>query len=333
MTSVINSLFPAGVTTPALIPADALARVLTPRLAIDAIATYLRGNDPVTSPRTVMPVTAGDMLLMPAESSEWVGVKLASVAPANPSHALPRIQGTYHLFDAKTLTPRAVFDAAMLTALRTPAISAVAADLLAPPGPAHLVVVGTSVQAEAHVACLAEVRDLASVTVIGRDPGRAAALAARLNHPATSLCTDDAGPHLRAALARANIVATCTSATQPVIDGRTLAPHALVIAIGSHSPGAREVDGETLRDAYLVVESREAAWREYGDLILARAEGAIGGDAIDCDLRELAQGEAPPRRSGRAVFKSAGMGWEDLAVATAAWHALQATTPDAELHL
>ncbi|MDR1293501.1 MAG: ornithine cyclodeaminase family protein [Bifidobacteriaceae bacterium] len=326
--TIIDSLFPDGVATPTLIPADTLACVLTPRLAIDAIATYLRGGDSVASERMVTPVAAGDMLLMPAESSEWVGVKLASVAPANPSRALPRIQGTYHLFDAATLTPRAVFDATMLTALRTPAVSAVAADLLAPPGPAHLVVFGTSVQAEAHVACLAEVRDLASVTLVGRDPGRAAALAARLEHPASWLAADDAGPHLRAALEAASIVATCTSASHPVVDGRWLAPDALVIAIGSHSPDARELDGETLRNAYLVVENREAAWREYGDLILARAEGAIGGGAVTCDLRELARNEAPPKPPGRrAVFKSAGMGWEDLAVASAAWTALSDADP------
>jgi ornithine cyclodeaminase len=329
---LIESLFAQPVAEPRLVPAADLARVLTPRLAIDAIADWLRGTESTASQRTVAPVAHGDLLLMPAESSQWVGVKLATVAPGNPALGRARIQGTYHLFDAETLTPRAVFDAAMLTALRTPAVSAVAADHLAPPGPARLVVFGTSVQAEAHVACLAEVRPLESLVIVGRNPQRTEELAGRLagqGYDARWTTTAGSGQlPLNQALEEASIVATCTSASAPLLDGRRLAPSGLVIAIGSHSPEQREVDGSTLREAFIAVENRAAAWREYGDLVMARAEGAIGQDAIAADLRELVR-DGRETSNGRvadhrAFFKSSGMGWEDLAVAGRAFGAATA---------
>jgi ornithine cyclodeaminase len=195
-----------------------------------------------------------------------------------------------------------------------------------------LVVFGTSVQAEAHVACLAEVRPLASVTVVGRDRDRTRSLANRLaKWSATPLTADDDAPALARVLGRADIVATCTSASDPVFDGRLLAPEAVVVAIGSHSPTARELDAATLRNAYITVEDRAAAWREYGDLIIAKVEGAIVENDVACDIRELVRagrgqtrGQTPGRR---AVFKSAGMGWEDLAVAAAAYDAILAARP------
>jgi ornithine cyclodeaminase len=78
---------------------------------------------------------------------------------------------------------------------------------------------------------------------------------------------------------------------------------------------------ELLAGARIVVEDREAAWREYGDLIMARAEGAIGPDAIAGDLAEAVLGRLGPA-PGRTVFKSAGMAWEDLAVACRVYQAL-----------
>ncbi|MDR0431914.1 MAG: hypothetical protein LBH48_01155 [Bifidobacteriaceae bacterium] len=330
MKRLMDSLFPDGVASPTFVPPQELAEVLTPRLGIDAIESYLLGDDPVTSQRTVAGVASGDMLLMPAESAQWVGVKLATVAPHNPAVSLPRIQGTYHLFDAATLTPRASFDATMLTALRTPAVSAVAADRLARPRAIDLVVFGTSVQAAAHIACLAEIRHLNSVTVVGRSLERAAMLADRLDYPKVTAFQSDGGAPLARALRKATVVVTCTSSSTPVFNGLMLGEDRLVIAIGSHSPYAREIDGDTLRDSYLVVENHAAAWREYGDLIIARDEGAIGANAISCDLRQLVR--ANPEVDGglshvpdKPVFKSAGMGWEDLAVAAAAAKALSIT--------
>ncbi|MDR2453716.1 MAG: hypothetical protein LBD51_04025, partial [Bifidobacteriaceae bacterium] len=164
-----------------------VAEVLTPRLAIDAIQDWIETGQPMRSQRTAVAWPGADLLIMPAAARDLAGVKLITVAPANPSRGLPRIQGVYQLFDAVTMAPVAALDAVAVTALRTAAVTAVAVDALAPPGPARLVVFGTSVQAESHTRCLAQVRPLESVVIAGRDASRAQALAARLRaagHPA-----------------------------------------------------------------------------------------------------------------------------------------------------
>ncbi|MDR2378670.1 MAG: hypothetical protein LBD70_04510 [Bifidobacteriaceae bacterium] len=325
---LIESLFPRLPATPRAVDSAALAAALTPRLAIDAIRSWLESDNSISSQRVVAPVAAGDLLIMPAESTSYVGVKLVTVAPANPDGGLDRIQGVYQLFDSATLSPVAVFDAAMITAVRTAAVTAVAVDALAACGPQRLVVFGTSIQAESHVAALAEVRPLASVTVVGRRAEAAAALAGRLRrqgvaadwaltaHPAKAAGRADLGERL----AEATLAVTATSASSPLFDSSQLPADCLVAAVGSHSPAARELDGQTLAGARIVVESRQAAWREYGELVQAAAEGAISRHDIAGDLRECVRDQWGPA-PGRTVFKSAGMAWEDLAVAARAFAA------------
>jgi Ornithine cyclodeaminase/mu-crystallin family len=111
------------------------------------------GVDPQADPpRTLVPVRHGQLLLMPAEWGRYTGVKLATVAPANPARRRPRIQGDYLLLDAETLSPLAVLDGVALTTIRTAAVSAVAADRLAVPNATRLLVFGSGPQAGNHIA-------------------------------------------------------------------------------------------------------------------------------------------------------------------------------------
>lgn len=116
--------------------ADALAGLLTPAAAADALAAALHGGlDPEAGPqRTAVPVPGGELLLMPAAAGAYAGVKIAGVAPGNTARGLPRITGSYLLLDGPTLRPPALLDGAALTALRTPAVSALALRYLAPAG-------------------------------------------------------------------------------------------------------------------------------------------------------------------------------------------------------
>ena len=148
---------------------------------------------------------------MPSHSRRYAGVKIATVAPGNPALGLPRIQGTYLLLDAETLSPLAVLDGVALTAIRTAAVSAAAADLLAVAEPERLVVFGTGPQAHSHVEALRAIRPtLRHITVVGRDEDRLAAFLAQYG---------DAGPTVEAgapdAVARADLVACCTTARAP----------------------------------------------------------------------------------------------------------------------
>ncbi|MEU2631744.1 ornithine cyclodeaminase family protein, partial [Kitasatospora sp. NPDC007106] len=158
-----------------------LPLTLDPAAAVRALADALAaGLDPETAPpRTAVPVPAGELLLMPAAAGRYAGVKIAGVAPANPDRGLPRITGGYLLLDGPTLQPLALLDGAALTALRTPAVTALALDRLAAPDARHLVLFGTGPQAYGHLDALLAVRPLERVTVVGRRPGPAEELAAR----------------------------------------------------------------------------------------------------------------------------------------------------------
>lgn len=298
--------------------------------AIDALAAALDAGDHRSSPpRTAVPVAAGELLLMPAESAEFVGVKLLSVASGNPAVGLPRIQAVYVLMDAATLTPSLLIDGAALTTLRTPALSALAVDRLAAADASSLVVFGTGPQAAAHVAAISAVRALKRVTIVARNAAHGAALVRDLGVDAAQGAwgadvrgVDDVmlGVACEVALgaaadvATADIVVCATSAATPLFDGRMLADRACVVAVGSHQPDARELDEQVFaRATRVVVEDRETALREAGDVIHAIAAGAIAAEAL-VELTDLASGY-----SGLSVFKSVGMGWQDLAVAQAAW--------------
>ncbi|MFI5982531.1 ornithine cyclodeaminase family protein [Streptomyces sp. NPDC051555] len=298
-----------------------MAALLTPAAAVDALADALRhGPDPEGCPqRTALAVPGGELLLMPAASGAYAGVKVAGVAPGNPARGLPRITGSYLLLDGPTLRPLALFDGAALTALRTPAVSALALRHLAPVGrPLRLVLFGSGPQAHGHLDATLAVRELAEVVVVARDPAGAEKLAAHartLGVPARGGGPGD--------VAGADLVLCCTTAREPLFDGRLVADGATVVAVGSHEPDAREVDTALVRRAAVYVESRAAALREAGDLLIPEAEGAIGPGHINGTLADLVAGRTAGGRPPGCpqLFKSVGMAWEDLAVAVALYTA------------
>ncbi|WP_354643419.1 ornithine cyclodeaminase family protein [Kitasatospora camelliae] len=290
-------------------PPALLDVTLTPAEAVAALErVLLDGLDPETGPaRTGLPVPAGELLLMPAADRRYAGVKIAGVARDNPARGLPRITGSYLLLDGPTLRPLALLDGAALTALRTPAVTALALDRLADPAAAHLVLFGTGPQAYGHLAALRAIRPLTAVTVVGRRAAPAEELAAHargLGLDARTGSPED--------VRRADLVVCCTTARTPLFDGRLVPDHAAVAAVGSHEPDAREVDGELVRRSALYVEARAAARREAGDLLLAGA-----GEGSLANLSELMTGRAVVPQNRPRFFKSVGMAWQDLAVAAA----------------
>ncbi|MFJ4188056.1 ornithine cyclodeaminase family protein [Kitasatospora sp. NPDC089509] len=291
-------------------PADAVR-------AIERV--LLDGFDPEAAPaRSAVPVPAGELLMMPAAAGPYAGVKIAGVAPANPALGLPRITGSYLLLDGPTLQPLAVLDGAALTALRTPAVTAAALARLAVPEAEHLVVFGSGPQAYGHLDALLAVRPLRRVTVVARDAGRAAALAAYGRGLGLSAAVG--APE---AVAGADLVVCCTTARTPLFDGALVPGHAAVAAVGSHEPDAREVDEVLVGRAELYVEARGVAAREAGDLLMA---GALGQRQV-WNLAELVRGDALVPDGRPRFFKSVGMAWEDLAVAAEVYRSGRSQSP------
>lgn len=293
----------------AVLDAAAVAAALPMPAAIDAVrAALLAGLTPSADPaRAVVPVEHGQLLLMPAQWDRFVGVKVASVAPANPAAGLPRIQGGYLLLDGPTLTPVALLDGGALTAVRTAAVSAVAVDAIAEPDAASLLVFGSGPQARAHVTALRAIRPITRITVVGRDACRTAEFAA--------WCGGEVGTAQD--VAGADVVACCTTARTPLFDGGLLAARATVVAVGSHEPDAAEVDVATVTAGTVVVEAKDTALRESGDVVLPVAAGLLDPDSL-VDIAAVVRG-TPVVRTRPRLFTSVGMAWEDLVLAAAAY--------------
>lgn len=291
-------------------PADITAAVSVGRARRLLDHALREGFRPDVDPARInIPAGTGHMLLMPSVLGGWTGTKIATVSPDNPSKDRPRIQAMYILMDTETLTPQAIMEGNSLTALRTPAVSAVAVDYLAPESLDRMVVFGTGPQAHTHIDAMAEVRDIGEVVVCGRHPART---------DATVAVARDLGLAARAGVAEdvadASLIVCCTSAPTPLFDGALVPDHAVVVAMGSHEPEFRELDSQLMGRAQVVVEDRATALREAGDVIQPVREGVLAEDDL-VDLCDLVTGGVQVDTSRPRVFKCVGMSWEDLAVA------------------
>jgi ornithine cyclodeaminase/alanine dehydrogenase-like protein (mu-crystallin family) len=243
------------------------------------------------------------------------GIKALTITPGNPAAGLDAHQGVMIVCDGPTGVPLAVLNASALTEIRTAAMSVLATDLLARPGAGDLAVIGTGVQARAHIRAFSQARALRRIRVAGRDPARAAQFAAGLQAeipvPVTA-CSSAAE-----AVAGADIIVTATSSAQPVLRRAWISGGAHVNAVGACLPAARELDGAAVGAAALYCDSRAGLDTEAGDYLLAVADGLAGPEVIRGDLAGVLAGTVPGRACAAeiTVFESLGLGVEDLAAA------------------
>jgi ornithine cyclodeaminase/alanine dehydrogenase-like protein (mu-crystallin family) len=121
----------------------------------------------------------------------------------------------------------------------------------------------------------------------------------------------------REAVAEADVVCTASTSTEPVFDDADLKPGVHVNAVGSYQPHVREIPSETVLRALVVVDSREAALSETGDLIQPIEAGLIGPGHVHAELGDVVLG----RRSGRTspgqitLFESVGIAVQDAVAA------------------
>lgn len=297
------------------IDADTIFSTLGPADAADALAEALATDfDPENDiPRTIDDVTAGNVIFMPAEIGDSVGVKLVGVAPANAELGLPRIIAQYLMYDAATLELTTILEGAALTTLRTPAVSiaAVRPALARFTADVNVVVFGAGPQGLGHVDALRAVLDvdLADVAFVVRHPEKVGDEVTVRGRVLTS-----GSAEVDVALSEADVVIAATTASQPLFDAGLIRTGAVVMACGAHEPDHRELPADLLRDATVVVESRTSALREAGDVVMAIADGAITADDL-VTMKEIATGAVTADADRTLVFKGSGMSWEDLAVA------------------
>jgi thiomorpholine-carboxylate dehydrogenase len=238
--------------------------------------------------------------IMPAVAEEAMGLKLVSFYPKNAGTAVPTHMAMILLFRPETGEPLAVMDGRLVTEMRTAAVSAAATKYLAPPDARVLALLGSGVQAHAHLAALSHLHRYEEVRVWSRTPEHAAKFAAE-HRGVTATASAEA------AVRDADVVVTATNALQPILNGAWLKPGAHVNTVGSPRPNWRELDDAAMRNT-LVVDSREAAMQESGDVILS-------GAAIHAEIGEIFAGLKPAPREQTTIFKSVGLAIEDVATA------------------
>ena len=273
--------------------------LLTMAECIEAMDEVLRSLARGELHQPLRPVTRPEgtdtlMGLMPAYRGgarpAW-SLKEIVIAPGNPARGLDAHQGAVLLHDGETGELRALLNASAITEIRTAAVSAVATRALARSGSRVVAILGGGVQARSHDAAMRSILPKAEILTWTRGDGGT---------------PEDV-------LRDADVVCTCTSAREPILRREWLAPGAHVNAVGSSVPTARELDADTVAAATLVVDRRESAMHEAGDLLLA----GFGEERIAAELGEVLVGAHPGRTAAGelTVFKSLGLGVEDLAAA------------------
>lgn len=284
--------------------------------AIDAVETayaQLAAGKATMPLRSRVHTDKGVSLLMPAylHDSGDFAVKIVSVYGDNPKLGLPTVTATVLALDPATGLPLALMEGDSLTALRTGAAGGVAARYLAREDARTAALFGAGVQARAQLQAALAVRPIQRVLVV--DPFESAVrrlvdeVAGWPDAPEVI-----AAESARQAVAQADIVLAATTTKTPLFDGNDLKPGTHVTGVGSFTPEMQEIDPVTIGRARVVVDQREAAMAEAGDIIIAKA-------SIDAEIGEIINGSTPGRQSEDQItyFKSVGLAVQDAVTAAA----------------
>jgi ornithine cyclodeaminase/alanine dehydrogenase-like protein (mu-crystallin family) len=282
----------------------------------DVVEALRRGfREPATTPvrHHHDPLPSTTLLLMPAWTAQWTGLKVVTVKTDNPALGLPTVQGSYLLLDNATGQPVCMMDGTELTRRRTAAASALAADYLARPDASVHAIVGAGALALHFARAHQAVRPIGKVLICNRSMEKAKSVAEDLRGEGMKAEACD----IETAVRQADIVSGITSSNVALIKGAWIKPGTHIDLAGAFKPSMRETDAAAVGMAQVFVDTRDGALAEAGDLIQAQAEGAFDFADVRGDLFDLCQGKHQGRQNGQDVtlFKSCGTALEDLAAA------------------
>ncbi|XP_028670009.2 ketimine reductase mu-crystallin isoform X1 [Erpetoichthys calabaricus] len=273
---------------------------LIPRLE-EALVRFSAGS--ITQPlRTIIPLEKhnGFFLAMPAYSphDDVLATKLLTFYQREPSSSHPNHMSSILLFDPACGSLQAVLDGNVITVRRTAAVSAIATKFLKPPQADILCILGSGQQAVGHYEVFMEMFSFKEVRVWSRTKTNTEKFARTVRGP-VRVCDS-----VKEAVQGADVIVTVTRSMEPVLFGEWVKPGAHINAVGACRPDWREMDDELMKKAVVYVDSREAALKESGDVILSGAE-------IFSELGDVVNGTKPALSERTSVFKSLGMGIQD----------------------
>src|SRR5947209_4646761 len=260
-------------------------------------------TQPVRSVITVDP-PGGFFGMMPALTPEGLGIKVVTFYASNAERGIPTHMATIFLVDPETGAPLAIMHGRLITEMRTAAVSAAATKLLARRDAKILAILGSGVQARSHVEALRLVRQFEDIRVWSPNKSHAEQFAKEIG--AKVMSAEDA-------VRDADVIVTVTSSKISILQGKWLKPGCHVNAVGACRPDWRELDDDAMRNV-VFVDSREAAMKESGDVILSRAK-------IHAELGEAFADKIDSRANEITIFKSLGMAVEDIAAALLVYRA------------
>jgi alanine dehydrogenase len=268
--------------------------------------------------RTGIKPPDGISLYMPAYLKEMgaLACKVVTVYKDNPSkHNMPTTIGKVLLQDINTGDVICIMDGGYLTAVRTGAASGVATKYLAREDKNQVAgIFGAGVQAKMQLWAVATARDIGKAIIydISDDAMTKfiSEMSAKLNIGIVKAKTAEE-------VLQADIICTASSSATPLFDGKLVKDGTHINGIGSHSPGARELDTEIIRRSLFIGDSREACFSEAGDIMIPISEGAIKESHFYAELGEIITGNKKGRVNKAAItlFKSNGLAIQDVATA------------------
>ena len=282
-----------------------------------AFKEYAKGNVVLPTRSTIMvPKYNGSISFMPSYLTglDAQATKIISIYPDNRKKGLPTTVAWIVVNDPETGMVKAFMDATYLTAMRTGAITGVAAKYLAPKDAKTVAIFGAGVQGRTQTWAACTVRDIEKVFVFDLYPEARKKFAEDMSKklgieviPATSgeeACRD------------ADIVLTATTSPKPVLKREWLKDKVHVSAIGAFYPDWRELDTATVAESKLVIDDMEGIELEAGDILIPIEEGAITWDHVHAELKDLVSGQKKGRtpEDTVTVFKSVGIAIQDSSV-------------------
>ena len=318
---------------------DCVAAILQMRDTIEALEgafTELSNGTAVLPLRIGIPAPDGVNLYMPAYLKQMnaLAVKVVSVYKNNPQkHNLPTTIGKVLVQNPETGDVICIMDGGYLTAVRTGAVSGLATKFLARPDENQVAAIfGAGVQAEMQLWGVAEVRKLKRALVYDMVPGAADRFAKTMGAKLNLEIEVVADP---AKMLDADILCTATSSPTPIFDGTKVKAGTHINGIGSHSPGARELDTAIIKRSLLIADARDACLKEAGDVMIPIQEGAITADHIHADLGEIVTRKKTGRTTDSEItlFKSNGLAIQDVAAARVVYDRARAAGMGVEVDL
>jgi alanine dehydrogenase len=261
-----------------------------------------------------LPDKTGLLGMMPAFASDkkTMGIKVISAFPNNRQLGHSSHQGAVLLFESENGRLKAIVDADEITAIRTAAVSGLATKLLARETASTLAILGSGTQAAQHIEAMLCVRKINSIKIWSRNHSNADALARKVSekHDLSSIAVKDA----KTAVEGADIICTVTASATPVVMGEWVKQGAHINAVGSCTPVTRELDTKAIVHSKLFTDKYESLYKEAGDFIIPKQEGAISDDHVKGELGEVITASKPGRETNdeTTIFKSLGLAIEDI---------------------